>query len=136
MLTDCSMQTSLCSVCRSIPNSFWSRVHDQKEHCQEACLPFQSLDRMQAAAATGCSLCKTLLKSTSKIFKQSDCLYLHRSLSAPHHAITLGVGRNGDPVSQVYFYRIPLWWCSKLKKLLHLPCCCLHTSVEIAFRKS
>ncbi|KAF2126053.1 HET-domain-containing protein [Dothidotthia symphoricarpi CBS 119687] len=118
------MPSHLCLVCRAIPYDFWSKVHDQKEYSQQACVPLQSLECMRGEAADGCQLCEILFESTNEVQDQDSCIYLQRSHSAPHHIFTLKIGMNGDPISQAFFYRVPLWWCElfvSLQKQKHTP---------------
>lgn len=110
------MTVQLCDVCASIPEYFWMKIYDIIENCRVPSAKLQTLSHMRVAAAKGCQLCTTLLKSYNlyQVDEENEILYLQRSWSRPECAVFLMMQSEEVCISEAYFYRIPWWWWGKI----------------------
>src|SRR5690242_15519667 len=112
-LNICTMSQQLCSVCRGVPEEFWSRAYDLFESRMEIKAKLQSYHLMEKQKRKGCQLCSLLLESAivGKLRTPDECLYLWRDYSDPHRAFCLRAESLSESLGTLYFFRVPTKWC-------------------------
>ncbi|KAJ4986122.1 heterokaryon incompatibility protein [Stagonosporopsis vannaccii] len=115
------MSQQLCSICRGIPEEFWSLAYDLFESRMEVKVKLQPYRIMQKQKMKGCQLCTLLLGSIhiGKLRNPNECLYFWRDYSDPHRAFCLGTKAYLESLGTFYFFRVPKIWCQTQLAMLN-----------------
>lgn len=108
-----TMPHQLCSICRVIPENFWSKEFDLFESRRGAKAKLQSYNSMQVQKKKGCHLCTLFVDYIwmNKLRDHNECLYLWRGYGDPHRAFCLATKGFPDSLGRLYFFRVPDVWC-------------------------